>query len=283
MLLLTKDVEITLNSHNISRFESLGYTIPREKDSKGRIRVKRGTKIIVKTSDLSSGSHCKVSVSCDYCGKIRVLDYRDYLQYHDDELGDCCHKCEYIKYKKTMNERYGVDHPYKIEAVVDKAKGTNRMKYGVDWGLCSPKIHNKIQNTMMKKYGKKYPLQVDRFLEKQLKTRAITGSTISKPQRKLYELLKEYYGDTKLEVPCDKCSLDCVVSVGNINIDVEYDGWYWHQDKQRDRRRDNFIKTKGYKILRILGNKKDDIPPIHVLIESINKLIDRNNYIEITM
>ena len=61
-------------------------------------------------------------------------------------------------------------------------------------------------------------------------------------------------------MPCDKCSLDCVVCVEGFYIDVEYDGAYWHQDKQKDRRRDNFVKTQGYKIFRIRGDKKDNLP-----------------------
>ena len=283
ILLLTKNVEILLNSRNIKRFESLGYLIPREKDDRGRNRVKTGTKILIRTSDLSLGSHCKVEVRCDYCGKVSILSYKDYINRHDNELGDCCHKCENIKYKKTMLEKYGVENSFQSEVFIEKAKATNRQKYGADWGFYNTEIRNKIQNTMQEKYGTKYPLQVDAFLEKALITRSATGSTISKPQRKLYELLKEYYTNTQLEVPCDRCSLDCVVSIDNIKIDVEYDGWYWHQDKQRDRRRDNFVKSKGYKILRILGNKKDELPNINILIEHINKLVDGYNYTEITM
>ena len=34
-----------------------------------------------------------------------LITYKDYLKTHDSKLGDCCHKCEGIKYKKTMQEK----------------------------------------------------------------------------------------------------------------------------------------------------------------------------------
>ena len=48
--------------------------------------------------------------------------------------------------------------------------------------------------------------------------------------------------------------------IGNIFVDilladkiiVEYDCWHWHKDVlTKDRRRDEFLKSRGYKILRI--------------------------------
>ena len=105
----------------------------------------------------------------------------------------------------------------------------------------------------------------------------------SQPQIKLSYMLNKLFGNCALEVPCDRCSLDCVVDIDGVLIDVEYDGLYWHSDKQRDRRRDNFVKSKGYKILRVLGNKKDEMPTEKCLLESIETLLNGRNYIEIVM
>ena len=54
-MILDEYVKVILNSSNIKHFENLGYEIPRYKDKKGRMRVKLGTEIIVKVSDLTSG------------------------------------------------------------------------------------------------------------------------------------------------------------------------------------------------------------------------------------
>ena len=53
MGLITKEVEINLNSSNIEHFEVLGYELPKvyDKYKKSNI-VKRGTKIKVNVNDL---------------------------------------------------------------------------------------------------------------------------------------------------------------------------------------------------------------------------------------
>lgn len=73
MGLLTKEVEIQLNSNTIEYFEDIGYKIPREKDNKGRIRTPRGSIIIVKVEDLKDNSNTLVKVQCDCidCKKVR--------------------------------------------------------------------------------------------------------------------------------------------------------------------------------------------------------------------
>ena len=106
----------------------------------------------------------------------------------------------------------------------------------------------------------------------------------SKPQLELFRLLKSMkIGECKLEVPCDRCLLDIVLYINDIKIDIEYDGFYWHKDSQRDRRRDSFIKKSGYKIIRIKANKKDTMPSVEQLEEVINYLISGHSYKEIIM
>lgn len=71
-MLLTKEVEINLHPSNIDYYEKLGYKIPRYRnkhDNKGVLRVKRGTKITVKTSDLLPNSSVMVDIECDCCKK----------------------------------------------------------------------------------------------------------------------------------------------------------------------------------------------------------------------
>ena len=61
------------------------------------------------------------------------------------------------------------------------------------------------------------------------------------------------------------------IFIGETKIDLEYDCWHWHQDSQKDRRRDEFLKSQGWKILRIKSSHK--LPTLEQLKESINKLI----------
>ena len=107
MGLISKTVEITLNARNCKYYEDLGYKIPRELDSKGRLRVPRGTKILVKVEDLSKGSHVRVECKCDYCGEKLNWEYKAYnVQVH--EKGETyCQKCgnALLGIKKTKETR----------------------------------------------------------------------------------------------------------------------------------------------------------------------------------
>lgn len=101
---------------------------------------------------------------------------------------------------------------------------------------------------------------------------------VSKPQLEIYNMLKGIYEKCELNYPCSRCSLDCMIVVNGIKIDVEYDAPYWHKDKEKDRRRDEFIKSCGYKILRIKGNTT--IPTLKDIVDKIDILINTDKKYE---
>ena len=93
MGLVDEYVEIKL-SNNTKYWENLNYEIPRYYDKRGRLKIKQGTKIKVKTSDLPKGSHTKVRVICDNkdCKNQYDIPYKDYIkQLHNGKIY-CC-KC----------------------------------------------------------------------------------------------------------------------------------------------------------------------------------------------
>ena len=95
-------------------------------------------------------------------------------------------------------------------------------------------------------------------------------------------MLKDIYVDCELNYLVSNCFLDCLVVVNDIRIDVEYDGEFWHQDKQKDRKRDEFLKSLGYKILRI--KSAHNIPSIEELKNAIDILVTTNKkYTEIQL
>lgn len=284
-MLLTKSVEITINASDIPWYESKGYEIPRYWSQKHKkMLVKRGTKMVVDVKDLTIGSHVRVDVICDYCGEVKNVSYKDYLKNHDSDLGDCCTKCRHIKYKDTMIKKYGFSNSAQVPEIVEKIKVTNRNKYGCDWQMQSEEIRTKSRKTMMERYGVEHALQAEEFLSKSMKTRCDNhNNPTSKPQLALSYILLDMYGNCELERPCGRCSLDCVVVINDVLIDVEYDGWYYHQDKIRDIRRDNFVKKQGYKIFRIKSNKHDDLPSRKLIDEKIQMLLHGYNYVEIQM
>lgn len=285
-MLLIENVNIKLNSRNVKRLKELGYFIPCHWNNHHKqYCYNLGEFITIKVKDLSIGSHVKVKVCCDYCGDIIDRDYKEYIRSHDDEFGDCCKKCEYVKCEHTIREKYGVDKASEIPDYFIKIKNNNKKKYGVEWAAQLPETTEKRKQTNLKRYGVSHVLQNPNICAKAIKTRCENfKNPTSKPQRDLGELLEQLYGKCDLEVPCGQCSLDCVVKINSINIDVEYDGWFYHQDIQRDRRRDNFVKSCGYKILRIKGNKKDTLPSNDLIDKHIQQLLNSNvQYSEIVM
>jgi hypothetical protein len=79
-MILDKEVEVKLAHKNIKYYEELGYEIPRYKDTKYNMVVKRGTTINVKINDLMPKSKVKVLCKCDNpdCkSKPRLVKYQN--------------------------------------------------------------------------------------------------------------------------------------------------------------------------------------------------------------
>ena len=135
----------------------------------------------------------------------------------------------------------------------------------------------------MKNYGVRIPLQSP-VVRERVATTMLKNSNCptSSQQIKVYEMLRTKYDNCELNKQCSKNILDCVVTIGNIKIDIEYDGSYWHKDSQRDRRRDEVVKSYGYKILRIKGGHK--LPTYEQLEEAIQYLLqDKNTFTTIKL
>ena len=84
-------------------------------------------------------------------------------------------------------------------------------------------------------------------------------------------MVKAKYLNAELNYPFSSLSLDIFISVDNINIDIEYDGRYWHQDQQADIRRDKFLQSKGFKVIRIRSGHK--LPAEEQLFSAIDELV----------
>ena len=189
------------------------------------------------------------------------------------------------KISQTNLEKYGVENVFANKKVQEKIKNTNLEKYGVSSPAKSKQVQEKIRNTMLERYGVEYSMQSDELLSKSRETFYKNNSiSTSKQQKQLYEMLSNLYEDKEVQIndPYGRCSLDIALFIDNKNIDIEYDGWYWHQDLQHDRRRDEFLKSNGWKIIRVKGSHK--IPTENQLQEAINRIIENEySYTEIVL
>lgn len=179
--------------------------------------------------------------------------------------------------QEAIFEKYGVYHPKQSKAIREKERQHNLEKYGYEYVTQVPEFRQKMKETCMKNYGVECSLSSDEVRAKGVKTLLEKGKVFtSRQQVELCEMLKELYGNCELNYPCGKFSLDCMVIVDNLCIDVEYDGWYWHRDKQRDRRRDEVVKSRGYKVFRIISDRK--LPHIEQIQEKIIFLTTTTHY-----
>ena len=298
MLVPNQLVEVHWNPYTQKYYQSKGYKF-----------TGRGEPFMVKIEDLMKGSHAKVQVICDYCGKTYTKVYKDYFAQHEN--GDCCVNCEGQKslvvcekihgkgyrgekIRQIVKERYDVDCITFLPEITQKIKETNLAKYGYSTALLLPENREKCllalkeestiekrKQTNLAKYGYEFPLSNAKIREKIAASYYKYGRiATSSQQKKVYDMLKTFCSSCELNYPCGNYSLDCAIFTNTIKIDVEYDGAYWHKDKDKDARRDEYVRSAGYRILRIKGGHK--IPTIEELKDIIEKLINGNeHFIEI--
>lgn len=74
-MLIQSKVEMTCSGSNKRYLESLGYQLPYTKDNRGRIGIKKGTKILVDLKDVPKYSNIRVKYKCDICGGVFETPY----------------------------------------------------------------------------------------------------------------------------------------------------------------------------------------------------------------
>ncbi|MBT2759833.1 DUF559 domain-containing protein [Paenibacillus sp. ISL-20] len=174
------------------------------------------------------------------------------------------------KFLLSIKEKYGVENISQTDNYKEKFKNTSIKKFGTAHPFQSKEVKEKIIKTNIKKYGFKSSMQNKEIREKASKTLSENGNVkTSSQQLVLFNLLKENNYEVKLNYNVGSLFLDVALFINETMIDVEYDGSYWHQDAQRDRRRDEYLKSLGWKIIRI---KSDRAMPS---IEEIEVLIDK--------
>jgi len=203
-MLITKEVEVQLRK-NKKHYESLGYDT----------NVDIGEITIIKTEHLTKGSHTKVIVACDFCGKESTKDYKQYLtEIKDVNINACSNKeCSNQKIKavclkkygventfqvkefkekikNTLIEKYGVEHPMYLDETKDKIKDTCVERYGVEHPWMSKEIQKKSENTIVERYGATHESKTEEGQLKRKLTRLSKGTQIPDEKLSDYEIYK---------------------------------------------------------------------------------------------
>lgn len=290
-LLLTEYlVEMKWHPANKDRYVALGYNFTR-----------MGEVFYAKAVDVAENSSgAKIPVKCDYCGNTYYPTSRNYKKSHIKKDKDCCVSCKGEEIRETVQNRYGVNNVVELSSVRAKMKETCLSRYGAATPLHSDEIFQKtqasfnahygvengikdlrnvveisqkIKATNIERYGGESPLSSPEIKAKIAQKMYENGTCkTSNKQIELNQMLIDLYGNSELNYPCDKVSLDCMTIINDIMIDVEYDGWFWHKDREKeDMRRDFFVESKGYKVVRFMAYD-NRLPTEQELREAINKI-----------
>lgn len=181
------------------------------------------------------------------------------------------------KIKQTCLNKYGVEYYSQTEECREKMMSTNLDKYGVPHGMQCAEIRKKAMATNLRRYGVEYVLQNPEIQQKMIQSLTENGTgKASTQQIQLHEMIKKKYPEASLNYPFSTCSLDVFLEIDGVKIDCEYDCWYWHQDRQRDIRRDKLLQSKGFKTLRIRSGRL--LPTEQELFDAIDYLINTEHH-----
>lgn len=204
--------------------------------------------------------HCK-------CGCGSSIVWKPYFKYYGIPNYVNGHNCRGKKQSSDhiSNRISGIDY--------EKRKETYLKNLGVKHPMQSEKIKRKRELTWIKKYGVDNPAKIISNRDRQSKVMregraAFMNSFIknpSKPQIELYNMVKEIYPDAKSNYTCLSYSIDIVIP--SLRIAIEYDGSYWHKDKEKDLKRQLKIEQEGWKFFRF-----EDYIPTKVELESLNEM-----------
>lgn len=198
---------------------------------------------------------------------------------------ECVFQNDDIKKKiaQTNLEKYGAENPFSSDEVKNKIVDTNLQKYGTEYFSQTEEYLQKVKQTNLLKFGYENPNQNPEIKAKSMQTMLEHGSVkTSKQQILVYKTIKLKYPNAVLNYQFSSLALDVFIETNNIKIDCEYDAWYYHSDKQQDIRRDKFLQSQGFKILRIRSGHK--IPADQELFDAIDYLINTDHhFIEIIL
>ena len=263
-MLITKEVEVRLNGHNVNYYRQLGYDIPMREACKamkyqGVEYVADCEKtILVKIQDLPLNSRTFVESTCDYCGEPKPpTKYSDYnRQTKNGTLKCCCAKCASLKHKEIMLEKYGYEGTMQVPEIREKAYKTCSQKYGYESPFQSLKVREKIAQILYTN----------------------TSQKSSKQQRYINNL---YYGVLNYPIKCYFAD----IYLSDDNLIIEFDGSGHalsvvmkseteEEFKRKEIIRYKLVKKEGYKQMRIIS-LKDRLPSDQILLQMLD---DARNY-----
>jgi hypothetical protein len=137
-MIINNEVEIIITNRNITYYKKLVNDIT---PGVSKINVNL----------LSSGSHIKVQVKCDFCNIEKSISYCKYLKnISNHNLYACSNKCAVVKGEMTCIEKYGTKYAIQNKEILEKAVKTQKERQG-DYS----EVNKKREKTMLERFGVK--------------------------------------------------------------------------------------------------------------------------------
>lgn len=92
----------------------------------------------------------------------------------------------------------------------------------------------------------------------------------SKPQIELFHLVQQIYPYSYINYPCYFTNKSIDIAIPDLEIAIEFDGSYWHQNKEKDLERQKILEEQGWKFIRYI----DYIPNKEKLEENIFNILE---------
>ena len=188
-----------------------------------------------------------IKISCEFCGREfdNKKSYTNHRRWHDFP--------EYKEYQKNVKKEL----KRVLKGKITGKKNPNYNKFG-DENTFGGKKHSKKTRKLMKQKQKDFwnSENGDKAKDKQRKI-CLNGhasymlscnSNPSKPQIELYNMILELCPYAILNYPCLNYSIDIAISF--LEVAIEYDEPYWHQDKEYDVKRQRRLEKEGWKFIR---------------------------------
>lgn len=268
-MLLSKTAKVKIGHQNIKHYKNLGYE-----------SINYGDKIEVDITHVPKHSETKVLVECDFCKENIITMTYDRYNTTMDKSGTCaCKDCVPIKTRETVRRKYNVDHVAQLESVKNKKKETCLARYNAECAMQNSDIQKSIRENMMKKYGVEYYSQTLELKEKRAQSFYSNGTApTSRQQLYIYELYN-MNGEAEINYPISKYNVDICflkekliveIDFGGHNLEVKFGCVTQDEFDQKEIIRNNIIKRRGYKMMRIISSK-DYLPSDEILLQMLSQ------------
>lgn len=176
--------------------------------------------------------------------------------------------------KITTKERYGVEYSTQLPSMQEKSRQTNLKKRGVEYPTQSAEVREKMKKTIQEKYGVDNVFQSEDIQQKAHNSFYKNSSQkCSKQQTYIANLIQG-----KINFPIGTLNVDillenkivCEYNGGGHFLQVKLKCISQKEFDNQERKRDIFLKTKGYSIIKIIS-RNDLLPNDSTLLKMIEE------------